>query len=86
MNSYAEIIYPVRNEDDWVVPNDIKQMKVLKPAYHPKVGRPSQGEKKKALRHCSSCGGRGHNRSTCKYIIPAPSTVNGSASRSAQND
>ena len=24
LNSYAEIIYPMRNKDDWVVSNDIK--------------------------------------------------------------
>ena len=72
------------NEDDWEVPDEIKQRKVLKLPFRTKSDRPktnhrpSQGEKKKALRHCSSCGGQGHNRSTCKYIMSAPSTVNGS--------
>ena len=28
------------NEDDWIVLDDIKQIKALKPAYHPKVGHP----------------------------------------------
>ena len=53
----------MENKGNWVVPDDIKQTKVLKPAYRLKAGRPkanrgpSQGEKKKALHHCSSCGG-----------------------------
>ena len=92
INSYAEIIYPVENEDDSVVLNDIKQIKVLKPTYHPKAGRPkanrrpSQGEKKKALYYYSSCGRQGHNRSIYKYIMPAPSTISGSGSSIAQQN
>ena len=40
LNSYAEIIYLVGNKDDWIVSDDIKQIKVLKPPYHSKVGCP----------------------------------------------
>ena len=78
------------NEDSWVVPDDIKQIKVLKPAYRPKANplkvncRSSQEEKKKALRHCSSCRGQGHNCLTCEYIMSAPSTVSGLSLRVAQ--
>ena len=74
----------MENKDDWKVPDEIKQRKVLKPSFRTKVGRPktnrrpSQGEKKKTLFHCSFCGGQGHNCSTCKYIMPAPSTIIGS--------
>ena len=70
--------------DDWVVLDEIKQIKVLKSPFCTKVGRPktnhrpSQGEKNKAVRHCSSYGGQDHNHSTCKYIMPVPSTVSGS--------
>ena len=83
-----ETIYHVGNEDDWLVPDDIIKIKVLKPTYHPKVSPPkanrksSQEEKKKALRHYSSNGG--HNRSTCKYIVPTPSTISGSGSRATK--
>ena len=89
VNSYVETIYPVGNEDDWVVPDEIKQIKVLKPLYRTKDGRsktnrrPSQGEKKKALRYCSSCRGQCHNCSTYKYTMPPPSTISGSDIRSS---
>ena len=77
------------NKDDWEVLDEIKQRNVLKPPFWTKFGRPkincgpSQGEKKKALCHCSFCGGQGHNRSTCKCIMPSPSIVSGSDIRSA---
>ena len=73
------------NENDWEV---LKQRKVLKSPFRTKSGRskthhrPSQGEKKKALCPCSSCGGQGHNRSICKYIMITPFTVSGSDRRS----
>ena len=35
----SETIYPVENKDDWVVPDDIKQIKMLKQPYHPKARR-----------------------------------------------
>ena len=76
------------NQDDWVVSDDIKQIKVLKPPYRSKAGqlkanrRLSQGEKKKTFHHCSSYGGQSHNRLTCKYIMPAPSIVNRSGFKS----
>ena len=77
------------NEDDWEIPDEIKQRKVLKLPFRTKAGwpktnyRPSQGEKKNALYHCSSCGGQDHNHSTCKYIMPTLSTVSGSDTRIA---
>ena len=89
VNSYVETIYLVGNEDDWEVPDKIKQRKVLKLPFQMKSGRPKthrrppQGEKKKALCHYSSCGGQGHNRSTYKYIMPTPSIVNGLDRKSA---
>ena len=75
------------DEDDWEVPDEIKQKKVLKPPFQTKVGRPkknrrpSQGEKKKALHLCSFCGGQGHNHLICKYIMSAPSAVYDSDTR-----
>ena len=38
VKSYAKTIYLVENEDDWVVLDEIKKIKVLKPPYRTKVG------------------------------------------------
>ena len=38
VNSYAKTIYPIGNEDDWVVPDKIKQINVLKPPFRTNVG------------------------------------------------
>ena len=80
LHSYAETIYPVGNEEEWDVPDDISRRIVESPPYKPKAGRPkmkrrkSKGEKMKMQRHCSRCGRKGHNRATCTYIMPAAST------------
>ena len=82
LNSYAETVYHVGNENERVVLDEIKQRKYTKPLYQPKARRPktsrrsSQGEKKKVSCHCSSCGEQGYNQSTCKYIMLTPSTTN----------
>ncbi|PON36560.1 Zinc finger, PMZ-type [Parasponia andersonii] len=77
--SYAETIYPVENEEEWDVPDDISRRMVEPPPYKPKAGRPktkrtkSKGEKIIMQRHCSRCSGKGRNRATCTYMIPTPS-------------
>ncbi|XP_062109392.1 uncharacterized protein LOC133820010 [Humulus lupulus] len=38
MNSYKETIYPTGNEDDWILPNDIKNMLVGVPVEKQQVG------------------------------------------------
>lgn len=78
---YKEAIYPVGNEDQWDVPDEIKNMKVSEPVEKKQAGRPkkskqgrrrinrypSQGEKIVVQRKCGKCGGRGHNRKTCTW-------------------
>lgn len=82
LNCYAETIYPVGNEEDWEIPDAIKTIVVTPPSEKKMPGRPtterrlSQGEKKKVPRRCSSCGGTGHNRSTCRHAMPTQSTMN----------
>ncbi|XP_062118315.1 uncharacterized protein LOC133831929 [Humulus lupulus] len=81
-SSYTESIYPTGNEEEWIVPNDIMTIKVRTPAQknpvdHPKKkqGRPktkrlpSNGDKLVVQRKCSTCGGLGHNRATCKVRV-----------------
>ncbi|XP_062080532.1 uncharacterized protein LOC133785300 [Humulus lupulus] len=81
-SSYIETIYPCGNKKEWIVPHDIKIMKVRTPAQKNLVGRPkkkqgrpkkkchpSNGEKLIVERKCSTCGGRGHNGATCKVRV-----------------
>ncbi|XP_062106158.1 uncharacterized protein LOC133817606 [Humulus lupulus] len=78
-NSYAEDIYPCGDEVDWNVPESIKDMHVKVPVEKAFVGSPKkkkgrpkkkckrpQGEHLMLERKCSQCGGRGHNKASCK--------------------
>ncbi|XP_062118447.1 uncharacterized protein LOC133832075 [Humulus lupulus] len=82
MSSYTKTIYPCGNAEEWIVPHDIKTMKVRTPAHKYLVGRPkkkqgrpkknrlpSNGEKLVVECKCITCGGRGHNRATCKVRV-----------------
>ncbi|XP_062075732.1 uncharacterized protein LOC133779846 [Humulus lupulus] len=81
-SSYTESIYPTGNEEEWIVPHDTMTIKVRTPAQKISVGRPkkkqgrpkkkrhpSNGDKLVVQRKCSTCGGLGHNRATCKVRV-----------------
>ncbi|XP_030505193.2 uncharacterized protein LOC115720176 [Cannabis sativa] len=79
--TYEGTIMPVGDEDDWELPDDIKNMTVGVPVEKQPVGRPKKqkvgriknnrtacnGERIIKSRNCSMCGAKGHNRSTCNY-------------------
>ncbi|KAM6571401.1 uncharacterized protein LOC133034582 [Cannabis sativa] len=79
--TYEGTIMPVGDEDDWELPDDIKNMTVGVPVEKQPVGRPKKqkvgriknnrtacnGERIIKSRKCSKCGATGHNRSTCTY-------------------
>ncbi|KAI5343776.1 hypothetical protein L3X38_011652 [Prunus dulcis] len=72
--AYAEPIWLVGNQTDWVVPNDVRDRIVLSPITRRRHGRrkekriPSRGEEP-STRKCSQCGSTGHYRQTCKNPI-----------------
>ncbi|XP_062100869.1 uncharacterized protein LOC133806796 [Humulus lupulus] len=81
-SSYTESIYPTGDEEEWNVPHDIMTITVRTPAQKNPVGRPkkkqgrpktkrhpSNGDKLVVPRKCSTCGGLGHNRATCKVRV-----------------
>ncbi|XP_062100885.1 uncharacterized protein LOC133806813 [Humulus lupulus] len=81
-SSYTESIYPTGNEEEWIVPHDIMTITVRTPAQKNPAGRPkkkqgrpkmkrhpSNGDKLVVPRKCSTCGGLGHNRATCKVRV-----------------
>ncbi|XP_022148915.1 uncharacterized protein LOC111017466 [Momordica charantia] len=69
INAYAEPVYPLRDEDDWILPDDFVDRKVESPRYVPRIGRhqtiriPSAGETRQ-VHKCGRCGNMGHNRKT----------------------
>ncbi|KAM6542893.1 hypothetical protein CsatB_007340 [Cannabis sativa] len=79
--TYEGTITPVGDEDDWELPDDIKNMKVGVPIEKQPVGRPKKqkvgriknnrtacnDERIIKSQNCSKCGAKGHNRSTCAY-------------------
>ncbi|XP_062088416.1 uncharacterized protein LOC133794980 [Humulus lupulus] len=81
--TYDATINVVGEEDDWVLPEHIKNMRVGVPVDKKPVGRPrksnagrrptkrrpSNGQVVVEPRHCTNCGGSGHNRATCKARV-----------------
>ncbi|KAL5560535.1 hypothetical protein UlMin_036746 [Ulmus minor] len=73
--TYAGVVYPLPHQGDWVIPNEVRDVKVLPPDIRSVSGRrrksriPSIGEN--AQRHkCSRCRQLGHHRKTCQNPIP----------------
>ncbi|XP_062119009.1 uncharacterized protein LOC133832716 [Humulus lupulus] len=57
MGSYKETIYPTGNEDEWIVPKDIKNMEVGVPVEKPPIGRPKKRKVgRKKTKCCPSTG------------------------------
>ncbi|XP_060960754.1 uncharacterized protein LOC133031292 [Cannabis sativa] len=80
-STYEGTIMPVGDEDDWELPDDIKNMTIRVPVEKQPVRRPKKqkvgriknnrtacnGERVIIPRNCGKCGAKGHNRSTCTY-------------------
>ncbi|KAM6548512.1 hypothetical protein CsatB_020188 [Cannabis sativa] len=80
---YDATINIVGEEDEWVLPEHIKNIRIGVPVEkkpvgrprksnagrRPKKRRPSSGQVVVEPRHCSLCHGSGHNRATCKARV-----------------
>lgn len=79
--AYAEPIEAVGSGKDWIIPDEVKNIKVLPPKTKRSIGRPrktrilSVGEE---VHHnkCGRCGQPGHNRQTCQNPISLNSRSN----------
>ncbi|XP_060973682.1 uncharacterized protein LOC133038971 [Cannabis sativa] len=81
--TYDATINIVGEEDEWVLPEHIKNIRIGVPVEKKPVGRPrksnagrrptkrrpSSGQVVVEPRHCSLCHGSGHNRATCKARV-----------------
>ncbi|XP_050238387.1 uncharacterized protein LOC126687876 [Mercurialis annua] len=74
--TYSETVYPLEKEEEWIIPEHIKNMIVLPPQHRTRTGRPkksrytSKWENPKKGK-CGKCGQAGHNRKTCRNIPKA---------------
>ncbi|XP_062089445.1 uncharacterized protein LOC133795978 [Humulus lupulus] len=73
--TYKESIYPLGNEDTWLIPEHIKAVKIHPPEGKIRVGRPNKrrcqaawekNKKRKKQNKCGNCSQSGHNRKTCR--------------------
>ncbi|TXG48698.1 hypothetical protein EZV62_024573 [Acer yangbiense] len=87
MTTYSELIHPVGDQSDWIIPEDVCCKVVYPPVGGRSAGRPhkqripSVGEEV-VHNKCSRCKGSGHNRQTCKNPIPLhPCSVPSSSSQ-----
>ncbi|KAL5551767.1 hypothetical protein UlMin_001943 [Ulmus minor] len=73
--TYAGMVYPLPHQGDWVVPNEVCDVKVLSPDIRSVSGRrrksriSSVGENAQHQK-CSRCRQLGHHRKTCQNPIP----------------
>ncbi|XP_022147770.1 uncharacterized protein LOC111016625 [Momordica charantia] len=71
---YAEPVYPLGDEEDWILPDDYVPKTIKPPKFVPCVGRhqttriPSAGEVRQ-VHKCGRCGNVGHNRRTCRQPL-----------------
>ncbi|KAM6580540.1 hypothetical protein CsatA_004314 [Cannabis sativa] len=82
-NTYDATINLVGEEDEWVLPEHMQNMRIGVPVEKKPVGRPrksnagrlrtnrfpSNGQKVKEPRKCSNCGALRHNKATCKARV-----------------
>ncbi|XP_022155156.1 uncharacterized protein LOC111022299 [Momordica charantia] len=74
LNTYAEPIYPLGDEEDWPLPDDFVEYTIEPPKFVARVGRrqtvriPSAGEPQQIHKY-SRCGMQVHNRKTCRQPL-----------------
>ncbi|KAL5553646.1 hypothetical protein UlMin_041047 [Ulmus minor] len=73
--TYARVVYPLPHQGNWVIPNEVHDIKVLPLDIQSVSGRrrksriPSVGENAQCHK-CSHCRQLGHHRKTCQNPIP----------------
>ncbi|KAL5540126.1 hypothetical protein UlMin_044275 [Ulmus minor] len=84
--TYTGVVYSLPHQGDWVIPNEVRDVKVLPSDIRSVNGRqrksriPSVGED--AQRHkCSCCRQLGHHRNTCQNPIPLHESQHSSSSQ-----
>ncbi|XP_022873477.1 uncharacterized protein LOC111392377 [Olea europaea var. sylvestris] len=75
LNAYQDSVYPVGNQEEWTVPEEVQPEIVLPPNQKRSCGRPTEKRKRssregRSTTKCGRCGGQGHNRRRCSSLAP----------------
>ncbi|XP_022845280.1 uncharacterized protein LOC111368273 [Olea europaea var. sylvestris] len=75
LNTYQDSVYPVGNQEEWTVPEEVQREIVLPPNQKRSCGRPTEKRKRlsregRSTAKCGCCGGQGHNRRRCSSLAP----------------
>ncbi|XP_022895484.1 uncharacterized protein LOC111409704 [Olea europaea var. sylvestris] len=75
LNAYQDSVYPVGNQEEWTVPEEVQQEIVLPPNQRKSCGRPTEKRKRSSREgrpttKCGHCGGQGHNSRKCSNLAP----------------
>ncbi|XP_022154803.1 uncharacterized protein LOC111021969 [Momordica charantia] len=79
IQAYVEPVYPLGDEEDWILPYDYVPTTIQPPRFVPRVGRcqtariPSVGEVRQ-VHKCGRCGNVGHNCKTCRQPLRTTET------------
>ncbi|XP_016561805.1 uncharacterized protein LOC107860828 [Capsicum annuum] len=73
--TYEGSMFPIPNNKDWIVPQEVMNKVVLPPKYKRPPERPKKNRHKKSSETmtsssncCRRCGYEGHNRCTCNFF------------------
>ncbi|XP_022855517.1 uncharacterized protein LOC111376762 [Olea europaea var. sylvestris] len=75
INAYQNIVYPVRNPNEWIVAPKVEDVIVLAPNQKRSSGRPTEKRRRSCIKgkqtvKCGCCEGSGHNHRTCNNLLP----------------
>ncbi|XP_050223969.1 uncharacterized protein LOC126673758 [Mercurialis annua] len=71
--TYSETVFPIEKEDEWKIPQEVKDMIVFPPQHMTRTGRPKKRRYKSVTEksknaNCGKCGQAGHNKKTCRNM------------------
>ncbi|XP_022850625.1 uncharacterized protein LOC111372509, partial [Olea europaea var. sylvestris] len=75
VNAYQYFKYPVGNQNEWTVLEEVQAKIVLAPNQKRSSGRSTEKRKRSSRKgkptvKCGRCGGQCHNRRRCSSVVP----------------
>ncbi|XP_022871059.1 uncharacterized protein LOC111390271 [Olea europaea var. sylvestris] len=75
LNAYQDSVYPVGNQEEWTLPEEVQREIVLCPNQKRSCGRLTEKRKRSSREgrpttKCGRCRGQGHNCRRCSNLAP----------------